>query len=635
MRTIKEMKKSARKSVKEHYWILFMVCLIAACLGAEFSDSLQFVEGESMTESEEEDEDELNLTDHAIIEAVRGNITQGRELSDKILKQKKENDNTILGRRRGVLASIINGIDSGSILIMIVSASYQIGMSKNIVMAGFVILALGFSFALWFFFENVYRAVVRRIFLEARTYEKVGIQRLLFLFRVKKWTKACVTMFMAALFKFLWSFTIIGGFVKRYSYYLVPYIVAENPDIKWNDAILLSRNMMDGHKWQCFLYEMSFLPWYIASVFTLGISDIVFANQYKVATFTEYYSDIRLLAKEKNIKHSEWLNDTYLYEKATHETLQEAYQKSIERNTKEVQKGEEKFVPATGIREMLADVFGITIFPREDEEQYQRTQISKMKLEIIKDIIAGLQYPEKLYSISGEKRSIKMKESYYLRSYSIPSIILLFFSFAIIGWCWEVSLHLAQDGIFVNRGALHGPWLPIYGFGGVFILMILNKLRKKPMIEFVAIIILCGFIEYSSACYMEKAYDGQKWWDYSGYFLNLNGKICAEGLLIFGLGGMGIVYFAAPLLDNYFRTLPYRYAIPICLVLICCFSVDNAYSIKHPNAGRGITDYTSMYEKEEEHVSQRYAKLEWNLQDDDFPYDALSCHIAASKSNTI
>lgn len=45
-------------------------------------------------------------------------------------------------------------------------------------------------------------------------------------------------------------------------------------------------------------------------------------------------------------------------------------------------------------------------------------------------------------------------------------------------------------------------------------------------------------------------YDGKRWWDYSDYWLNLNGRICAEGLILFGFGGMFVVYVAAPFLDN-------------------------------------------------------------------------------------
>ena len=102
----------------------------------------------------------------------------------------------------------------------------------------------------------------------------------------------------------------------------------------------------------------------------------------------------------------------------------------------------------------------------------------------------------------------------------------------------------------MNRGTLHGPWLPIYGTGGVIILILLKKLRKKPLFEFLAAMVLCGGLEYFSSWYLEKTHGGQRWWDYTGYFLNLNGRICAEGLLTFGLGGLAIVYLLAPALDN-------------------------------------------------------------------------------------
>lgn len=65
-----------------------------------------------------------------------------------------------------------------------------------------------------------------------------------------------------------------------------------------------------------------------------------------------------------------------------------------------------------------------------------------------------------------------------------------------MGWVWEVSLHLITDGVFVNRGVLHGPWLPIYGTGGVMILAVLNKFREKPLVEFLLTIVLCGCVEY-------------------------------------------------------------------------------------------------------------------------------------------
>jgi hypothetical protein len=84
----------------------------------------------------------------------------------------------------------------------------------------------------------------------------------------------------------------------------------------------------------------------------------------------------------------------------------------------------------------------------------------------------------------------------------------------------------------------------------VIILVLLKKLREKPALEFVAAMVLCGCLEYFSSWYLEMTHDGQRWWDYTGYFLNINGRICAEGLLTFGLGGLAIVYLLAPALDN-------------------------------------------------------------------------------------
>ena len=142
---------------------------------------------------------------------------------------------------------------------------------------------------------------------------------------------------------------------------------------------------------------------------------------------------------------------------------------------------------------------------------------------------------------------------------------------------------------------MHGPWLPIYGTGGVLVLIILNKFRDKPLLEFISIIIVCGIVEYFTSYYLEIAHNGEKWWDYSGYFLNLNGRICAEGLLVFGLGGMAAVYAIAPALDNLIKKVNTKLVITISIILVTAFTIDNIYSSKHPNMGDGITHYKSNY----------------------------------------
>lgn len=360
MLTRKEMKRRAKKTVKKHYVLLLAVCLIAAFLGTEFNDSLTFVKKYNHLEAEG------NLSTGAttgvyqtsaaenIASALIGNVEEGEELArekteEAVEATKSGKTNPVLGRSRGVFASLVNAIDSGSLLINVISAVRNIGVSRNALLAIFILMALVLNMGVWFFLINMYKAVSRRIFLESRTYEKVSIQRFLVFLRVKKWRKVSCTMFMKYLLQTLWNLTVIGGVIKHYAYYMVPYIVAENPDIHWRDAVNLSRKMMAGHKWECFVYEISFVLWKFLGTMTFGIADVVFVNPYKVAAFCEYYAELRRIAKENHLEGSDLMNDTYLFEVADETMLREAYADVI---AMEAMPAEE--LPLIGFRGFLA-----------------------------------------------------------------------------------------------------------------------------------------------------------------------------------------------------------------------------------------------------------------------------------------
>ena len=467
------------------------------------------------------------------------------------------------------------------------AAKSMIGTSQVSVIISIIISLIIFAIY-WFFIVNIYKVLMRRLFLEGRVYEKIAIKDLLFLLRVKKWFKATRTMARVVLYEFLWGFTIVGGIIKRYAYFLVPYIVAENPDINGKDAIKLSSEMMYGHKMECFIIDISFIGWELLGMFTFGLSNLFFTDAYKVALFSEYYVRIRKEAIDKNINNTELLCDKYLYEKADNKLLEETYYKSLDSITYT------KYKPKN-IKERIEDIFGINLSSKEKEEEYEKNRINELLVKSIDNEVKSKSYPTKLYIIKGKEKRHRFEVVNYLRHYSIPSLILIFFIFAFVGWMWEVALHLLNDGVFVNRGIMHGPWLPIYGTGGVLVLIILNKFRDKPLLEFISIIIVCGIVEYFTSYYLEIAHNGEKWWDYSGYFLNLNGRICAEGLLVFGMGGMAAVYAIAPALDNIIKNLNTKLVITISIILVTAFTIDNIYSSKRPNMGDGITHYKSSY----------------------------------------
>ena len=147
----------------------------------------------------------------------------------------------------------------------------------------------------------------------------------------------------------------------------------------------------------------------------------------------------------------------------------------------------------------------------------------------------------------------------YERAYSATSLILMFFLFSFTGWIWEVLIHIIEDGMFINRGLLLGPWLPIYGTGGVLILMLLKRWRSQPLMTMGLIMLLCGTVEYITSIGLEFFF-GQRWWDYSDMLFNFQGRICLEGLLIFGIGGLFFIYLIASIIKqfkcNFFK--PYR-----------------------------------------------------------------------------
>lgn len=607
MLTRKEMKQKARQSLRKHYLMFVTVCVAAAILGTEFSGSLDGIKIESREERSPETAvtgivgRQPNLSD-VVLDALQGNEEESRELSEELKEQAVQNTkegrgSAALGRSRGVLAGFVNSVTSGSILVTLIAAVNSMVGSAGITIFLFIVLSLLLALGAWVFLFNMYTVVSRRIFLEGRVYEKLTIQRFAFLLRVKRWTKVSLTMALASLYQMLWALTIVGGIIKRYSYFLVPYIAAENPDISPKKAVNLSRKMMHGHKWECFVFELTYWGWDMLGSLTFGLTAIFYSNPYKTAAFSEFYVQMRDLAKEKKIEGCELLNDRYLFEKADEDVIFEAYGDSLASVWEEEEQEPEKL---RGVAGFLANVLGITVINRQDERAYEEYRNGQSKYQMIKAAVEGVVYPERLFPIPEAGKRQKLETLRYMRRYSVWSVILLFFAFSFMGWVWEVSLHLITDGVFVNRGVLHGPWLPIYGTGGVMILAVLNKFREKPLVEFLLTIVLCGCVEYFTSWFLEITHNGEKWWDYSGYFLNLNGRICAEGLLVFGLGGMAIVYVAAPLLDDLIRKIPYKILIPVCITLLAVFGADEVYSNRHPNTGKGITDYTGAWIEEQE-----------------------------------
>lgn len=132
---------------------------------------------------------------------------------------------------------------------------------------------------------------------------------------------------------------------------------------------------------------------------------------------------------------------------------------------------------------------------------------------------------------------------------------LLFFLASVLGWLMEVCCKLIQFHRFINRGFLIGPYCPIYGFGAVLVTALLSPYANSPLVVFVLAVVVCGVLEYATSYLMEKLFHA-RWWDYSQKRFQLNGRVCADTLIPFGLLGLTMVYLVKPFLFRALDRLP-------------------------------------------------------------------------------
>ncbi len=507
----KELKQNARAALRANYWR----CIIVSLLILALAGGLNFPRPEETLNSLDtlSELSQLNYkaTTHTQIvnEVANGLFGQSLDIWTEV--------GQVSQAQNGALASIFNNATaSGSFIFGLLNALNQLFFKDAIWPA--VIIGIGaiFTFAYYFLVKNVLLVGEYRFYLENRRFTESSANRLLYVYQIRRTRKVALVMFLRALYTVLWSFTIVGGVIKFYSYRMVPLIVAENPDISAKEAIRLSRGMMAGNKWPCFLLDISFLGWFLLSFFSAHILGILFANPYYTATNAELYMKLREQALLHNPALASVFNDHML-----------ASEPAV--------KGE---------------------YPCEDVT----TPTAMVRQWLTAD---------------------------YHRNYTFRNIVLMFFAFCFIGYAWEVLYYLVETGRFINRGTLYGPWLPIYGCGGVAVILFLRRFIDRPVLTFFMVIGLCGAIEYFTSWFLE-TFMHTKWWDYTGYFLNINGRVCLEGLLVFGIAGTLGIYLMAPSLDSQFCRIPKKVSTVLCVVLLTAFACDLAFSFFHPNMAAGV-----------------------------------------------
>lgn len=162
--------------------------------------------------------------------------------------------------------------------------------------------------------------------------------------------------------------------------------------------------------------------------------------------------------------------------------------------------------------------------------------------------------------------------------HTVERYFLLFMTYAFLGWVMEVCCKSIQYKRFINRGFLIGPYCPIYGWGALLITLLLQKYSNDPVALFVLGMLICSFLEYFTSYVMEKIFHA-RWWDYSTKKFNINGRICLDTMIPFGILGVLIVYFINPRLYNFFNGFNTVTLNIICIVILLIFLLDNVLSM--------------------------------------------------------
>lgn len=146
-------------------------------------------------------------------------------------------------------------------------------------------------------------------------------------------------------------------------------------------------------------------------------------------------------------------------------------------------------------------------------------------------------------------------------------LLLIFFIGAITGFFYEVIFYYFTENRLDNAGILFGPWLPIYGFGALFISLIPPFVKKYPVLLFLGCILITGILEYIVGFISLNIFD-KKLWDYAGLFLNIDGFVCLRSVLTFAIGGLFLVYIIEPFIAKIQNDKKYYKVIHNILIII-------------------------------------------------------------------
>lgn len=272
MWTRAELKAKAKFALKRNYWKAVLVAIIMAlCFGGT---------GGSVSSDDvniDSDSGSVSITD-SFVEGFKEGYNSGRNDSvfeDDYYENSLDDDLDDLG-------DLFSGASAG-ILVIVVLVVVGIIFAIALLLTAFVFNPLGVGCAR-FFVKDINEPATLNELTYAFDHSYMNVVKI---------------MFMKQLKIFGWTLLfIVPGIIKSYEYRMIPYIVAENPDISYDDAFATTKRMMNGNKWNTFVLDLSFIGWNLLSACTLGLLSVFFVGPYIRLTDAALYEKLSVLTND-------------------------------------------------------------------------------------------------------------------------------------------------------------------------------------------------------------------------------------------------------------------------------------------------------------------------------------------------
>ena len=276
-----QLKERAKEALKANYWKIILVTLIASLLGGT-SGNLKL--NYSLDESDsdifhvwedifEDDEPIMEFDDVILGWDENGALSdEEREYYEEYYNEYKD----------GNLTAVVKGLLQYSRMGIV---AFVIGIALVVIVFGVLISA---------FVCAPIEVGTKRFFVKSLN-ETAEVREVLYAFD-HSYLNIVKILFIRNLCLFGWSLLcVIPGIIKAYEYQMIPYLLAENPNLSKEQVFALSKQMMSGNKWATFVLECTFIGWDILAGFTLGILNLFYVQPYKCLTYAALYEELSLI----------------------------------------------------------------------------------------------------------------------------------------------------------------------------------------------------------------------------------------------------------------------------------------------------------------------------------------------------